>query len=59
MAGVSDSKGAPAEPRLSRTFNVTLDSGHKLIYISDGYITFEEAGKRLREKFGRSGKFTK
>lgn len=59
MAGVSDNQGAEVRPRLSRTFRVELASGHKLIYIADGHITYEEAGRRLREKFRQSGKFIK
>lgn len=46
-------------PRTSRTFNIELESGHKLIYIADGYITYAEAGKRIRQKFNQVGKFIK
>lgn len=56
---MADNQGAATQPRTSRTFNVTLDSGHKLIYIPSEPITYQEAGRRLREKFRQSGKFVR
>lgn len=54
---MATNNGAQPEPQTFRMFNVQLDSGHKLIYISDGYITKSEAGKRIRAKFQQGGKF--
>lgn len=54
---MNTTKGAHTEPQTSRVFTVRLETGERLIYISDGAISYAEAGKRLRAKFNRSGKF--
>lgn len=49
--------GATSRPRVARVFKVELESGQQMIYIADAEITKQEAGKRLRAKFGMGGKF--
>lgn len=46
-------------PQTFMTFNVQLETCEKMIYRADGFITREEAGKRIRAKFGRGGRFIK
>jgi len=49
----------PGEQRKQRVYRIQLETGERMIYVASEEITRTEAGKRIREKFRRGGKFVK
>lgn len=59
MRSTGVGSGDGSSQSLARVYRAQLETGEKMIYLASEPITRKEAGKRIREKFKRGGKFIK